>query len=89
MLKLKGAIIVFISFLIMISVFTVGFPQTIAPFCFPTEGTLGWRFNEGTHKGIDIWTGDCFSLTAKSGLVFFRITRVRITRVRPVFFLFA
>ena len=31
--------------------------QEEAAFCTPTSGTLGYRYDEGTHKGIDIWTG--------------------------------
>jgi hypothetical protein len=28
-----------------------------APFSFPTKGQLGARYDEGIHKGVDIWTG--------------------------------
>jgi len=30
---------------------------TEPPFCLPTEGTLGYRYQEGDHLGIDVWSG--------------------------------
>ncbi|MEW5826873.1 MAG: hypothetical protein AB1778_08605, partial [Candidatus Bipolaricaulota bacterium] len=38
-----------------------------APFCTPTAGSLGYRHNEGTHAGIDIWTGNYPSNAAAPG----------------------